>query len=87
MDSLPLHHSFPLLGSKFEADSGDRTFVQQYTAPPDPCQSDPDCINGGKQPLLKNIRRGLIDPDTPKSALTKQAADGTKLKLVVRKVE
>ncbi|MCJ1267455.1 hypothetical protein MMC22_007340 [Lobaria immixta] len=58
------------------------TFVQKYTEPPDPCKTDPDCINGGHQPLLKNIRTGLIDPDTPKSALTKKGADGSTLKLV-----
>lgn len=61
----------------------DRTFVQKYTEPPDPCKTDPDCIKGGHQPLLKNIRTGLIDPDTPKSALTKKGADGSTLKLVV----
>ena len=33
-------------------------------------------------PLLKNIRTGLIDPDTPQSAMTKTAVDGTQLKLV-----
>lgn len=33
--------------------------------------------------MLKNIRVGLIDPDTPDSAKTKKAADGTTLKLVV----
>lgn len=32
--------------------------------------------------LLKNIRTGLVDPDTPDSAKTKTAPDGTKLKLV-----
>lgn len=58
--------------------------MQKYTEPPDPCKTDPDCINGGHQPLLKNIRTGLIDPDTPKSALTKKGADGSTLKLVVR---
>lgn len=60
-----------------------RTFVQQYTDPPDSCKNNPDCINGGAQPLLNNIRRGLIDPDTPKSAMTKKGADGRDLKLVV----
>ncbi|MCJ1344226.1 hypothetical protein MMC31_002429, partial [Peltigera leucophlebia] len=58
------------------------TFVQNYTNPPDACDGNPDCIHGGKQPLLKNIRTGLIDPDTPKSAMTKKAADGSTLKLV-----
>ena len=31
---------------------------------------------------MKNIRRSLIDPDTPANVQTKTAADGTKLKLV-----
>ena len=31
---------------------------------------------------MKNIRSGLIDPDTPSSAKTKTAPDGTKLQLV-----
>lgn len=65
-------------------DSSSRTFVQSYAPPEDPCKSNPDCINVGKVPLLKNIRSDLIDPDTPKSALTKKAADGKVLKLVVR---
>lgn len=33
---------------------------------------------------MKNIRTGLIDPDTPRSALTKKAVDGSQMKLVVR---
>lgn len=35
-------------------------------------------------PLLKNIRTGLIDPDTPKSAMKKKSANGKDLELVVR---
>ena len=54
----------------------------QRFAPPDTCSSDPDCIDVGKVPLLKNIRKALIDPDTPSSALTKKAPDGSTLKLV-----
>ncbi|CAL3972954.1 unnamed protein product, partial [Diplocarpon coronariae] len=34
-----------------------------------------------KMELLQNQRVGLIDPDTPKDALTVTAYDGTKLKL------
>lgn len=61
-----------------------RTFVQRYAPPGDPCKTNPDCISvGGKVPLLKNVRTGLIDKDTPKSAMTKKAADGTTLNLVV----
>ena len=46
----------------------------------------PDCIGGvclDPKELLKNFRQTLIDPDTPKSAMTRQSADGKKLKLVV----
>ena len=57
------------------------TFVQRF-APPDPCHSGADCLDVGTVGLLKNIRTGLVDPDTPESAKTKTAPDGTKLKLV-----
>lgn len=57
------------------------TFVRKYTDPPDPCKSNPDCIGNGRVPLLKNTRTNLIDPDTPKSAHTKKAADGSTLHL------
>ncbi|KAI5282334.1 hypothetical protein KEM54_002832 [Ascosphaera aggregata] len=47
------------------------------------CAKDPLCIPGkGDVPLLKNVRSGLIDPDTPESAKKKVAADGTELHLV-----
>ncbi|KAL8703583.1 MAG: hypothetical protein Q9201_003231 [Fulgogasparrea decipioides] len=59
------------------------TFVQSTLPPEDPCKTNPDCISvDGKVPLLKNIRTGLIDKDTPKSAMTKEAADGKTLNLV-----
>ncbi|KAL8710552.1 MAG: hypothetical protein Q9225_007274 [Loekoesia sp. 1 TL-2023] len=59
------------------------TFVQSYAPPEDPCKTNPECISvGGKMPLLKNIRTSLIDKDTPKSAMTKKAADGKTLNLV-----
>lgn len=37
----------------------------------------------GDRPVLSNLRTGLIDPDTPKSVMTKKAADGKDWKLVV----
>lgn len=58
------------------------TFVQRFEPPPNECASDPDCIDVGKIPLLKNIRTSLIDPDTPSDMKTKTAADGTTLNLV-----
>lgn len=49
-----------------------------------PCDHNPDCINLGPIDIMKHVRKGLIDPDTPKSAMTKMSADGTtELKLVV----
>lgn len=40
-------------------------------------------INASRSwPLLKNIRTGLIDPDTPRSAYTREALDGNEYKLV-----
>ncbi|ORY18792.1 beta-glucan synthesis-associated protein-domain-containing protein [Clohesyomyces aquaticus] len=60
------------------------TFVHKLTAPTiTPCSNNPLCIEGKEhEPLLQNIRRGLIDPDTPKSAMTRKAHDGTKQVLV-----
>ena len=60
-----------------------RTFVKKYVDPPDPCKSDPNCIGDGKAPLLKNLRTNLIDPDTPKAAYTRKAADGSTWNLAV----
>lgn len=45
------------------------------------------CLDVGERPLLSNMRKGLIDPDTPQSAMSKTAADGTELKLVVSTLE
>lgn len=56
--------------------------MQRFTAPATNCASNPDCIDVGKIPLLKNIRTSLIDKDTPASAHTKTAPDGSKLQLV-----
>lgn len=45
------------------------------------CNSDPMCISADL-PLLQNIRSTMIDPDTPKSAMSKKTADGSTWKLV-----
>lgn len=39
-------------------------------------------VNDVKYPLLQNVRTGLIDPDTPKSAKTRKSIDGSNLVLV-----
>ncbi|KAI9891949.1 MAG: hypothetical protein M1814_002143 [Vezdaea aestivalis] len=57
------------------------TFVKRFTEPVQTCASNPDCLDAENIPLFKNIRTGLIDPDTPSSAMTMTAADGTKLQL------
>jgi hypothetical protein len=58
--------------------------VNKYTAPAiTPCTDNPLCIEGKEnEPLLQNIRRGLIDPDTPDSVKTRKSHDGTKQVLV-----
>lgn len=56
--------------------------MQKLVKQPDPCKTNPDCIaTAGKVPLLSNIRLTPIDPDTPKSALTKNDAHGNTWKL------
>ena len=39
-------------------------------------------VNNVKYPLLHNLRTGLIDPDTPKSAMTRKSFSGEELVLV-----
>ncbi|USP80931.1 glycoside hydrolase family 16 protein [Curvularia clavata] len=60
------------------------TFVDQVTKPEKtPCTDNPLCIQGKQtEPLLQNIRTGLIDPDTPKDAMTRIGANGEKQVLV-----
>ncbi|PLB47889.1 putative beta-1,6 glucan synthetase [Aspergillus steynii IBT 23096] len=40
------------------------------------------CLDVGERPVLSNLRKGLIDPDTPESAKTKTSVDGKEWKLV-----
>ncbi|KAF1962965.1 beta-glucan synthesis-associated [Byssothecium circinans] len=57
----------------------DKMNVEEKT----PCTDNPMCIAGKENmPLLKNIRTGLIDPTTPKSAMTRKSHDGSTQKLV-----
>ncbi|KAH7392780.1 beta-glucan synthesis-associated protein-domain-containing protein [Pyrenochaeta sp. MPI-SDFR-AT-0127] len=60
------------------------TFVDKLTAPEKgPCTNNPMCIKGkDNEPLLTGLRHGLIDPDTPESAMTRTSYDGTKQVLV-----
>ena len=58
--------------------------VQKIHPDTNPCATTPNCIPGiSNVPLLKTTRRGMIDPDTPKSAMTKTGVDGSTLNLVV----
>ena len=60
------------------------TFVQKFKTNDDPCLSVANCIPGiTNVPLMKNVRRSMIDDDTPDSAKTKTAIDGSTLNLVV----
>lgn len=45
------------------------------------CSSNPDCISQ-TQPLLKNIRTGLIDPDTPDNVKSRTGENGKSQTLV-----
>ncbi|KAJ4356096.1 beta-glucan synthesis-associated protein [Didymosphaeria variabile] len=60
------------------------TFVHNITAPSKtPCSNNPLCIAGKEhEPLLKNIRTGLIDPDTPEEYKTRKSHNGKTQKLV-----
>jgi beta-glucan synthesis-associated protein KRE6 len=60
-----------------------RTFVQKsLPKSTSSCATDPMCLSD-KAALLKNLRTGLIDPDTPQSAMNKQSHDGVNMQLVV----
>lgn len=50
---------------------------------PDVCETDPMCLNSEDIPLLENVRTGLIDPDTPDSAMKITSAEGKEWELVV----
>lgn len=65
-----------------------RTYVHKAIQPKlTPCSSNPLCIEGKQNaPHLKNVRVGLIDPDTPKSVMTRKSADGSTQNLVVSRI-
>lgn len=59
-----------------------RTFARRVIDPKvSSCSTNASCLSD-QVALLKNVRTGLIDPDTPSSAMSKTAKDGTKLSLV-----
>lgn len=61
-----------------------RTFVQKIVDPVGrSCSSNPNCIDVGPIPHFKNIRSGLIDPDTPDSVKSRKTHKGKKQVLVV----
>ncbi|KAL2352038.1 beta-glucan synthesis-associated protein SKN1 [Cryomyces antarcticus] len=58
------------------------SYVTKLTNPVgDSCSSNPNCIKQGV-PLLQNVRRGLIDPDTPSNVKSRTSQKGTKQTLV-----
>ncbi|CAK3988282.1 glycoside hydrolase family 16 [Lecanosticta acicola] len=58
------------------------TFVQNAINPGgNACASDPNCISDSMD-LLKKVRTGLVDPDTPSSAKTRTGDDGKTQTLV-----
>jgi hypothetical protein len=62
----------------------DRTAIRGLQKEGSGCRpGDTLCLDVGDRPILSNLRTGLIDPDTPKSARTIKATDGKEWKLVV----
>ena len=60
-----------------------RTFVQRAIEPAgsNACSLDPNCLRNDV-PILKNLRKGTIDPDTPQSAMTRKDMHGNTQRLV-----
>ena len=59
------------------------SYPRHSPAPDDDAFGDPaNKVNDVEYPLLKNIRTGLIDPNTPESAMERTTFDGQKLELV-----
>jgi beta-glucan synthesis-associated protein KRE6 len=59
----------------------DSTFVQGYITQKNPCAVNDACLNSD-QPLLKNLRYSLIDPQTPESVRSKKDFHGNTWNLV-----
>ncbi|KAF2093205.1 beta-glucan synthesis-associated protein SKN1 [Rhizodiscina lignyota] len=58
------------------------SWLSQYTNPGGTtCAQDPSCISD-KYPLMKNLRKSLIDPTTPDSVKSRTTRTGTKQTLV-----
>jgi hypothetical protein len=76
--------SFSLFPSSLIVLTRCSTFVENVTTPEKgPCTGNPLCIEGKQnEPLLTNLRTGLIDPDTPESAMSRTSYDGSKQVLV-----
>lgn len=61
------------------------TFIEDRINPDGgACSRNPLCIDVGPIPLLKGVRRDLIDEDTPDDVRTRKTAKGKTQKLVVR---
>lgn len=59
------------------------TFSTSIFGPKDDPRRHPGYVNDKKYELMRNMRKGLIDPDTPKRAMTRKSEfDGSTLKLV-----
>jgi hypothetical protein len=79
----PVLYVVPYKRTECQADCC-RTFVHTMKKEEKtPCTNNPMCILGKEEePLLKNIRTSLIDPDTPERVKTRTSHDGSIQKLV-----
>jgi hypothetical protein len=78
---------FIFVGLPILSSTGVIEYSSAYSTPLDqmPKANQPEpwaTVNDRKYPLLNNIRRGLIDPDTPKSVRTKKGEFGDEYELV-----
>lgn len=78
---------FIFIGLPVLSFSGIIQYNSMYGVPkswlPNPYKAEPwATVNEKTYPFLQNIRTGLIDPDTPKSAMTKKGASGEEYELV-----
>ena len=85
MGLITLFFVFPVLsayGVDVIGNVGETPLDQMWGSGTEPEVTWATVNNNRTWPLLKNIRTGLIDPNTPQSAQTRKALNGTEYKLV-----
>lgn len=73
---LVSRHEWDSMGTSTDLETLRSLTTKPLLKGPDHCDLDPMCLNARGISLLKNIRTGLIDPDTPKSAMKITSSEG-----------